>query len=409
LALLVVLRASVACSDDDTTTSGAGSDLGDTTATSAGTEATGEPIPVGFVNSEGGAFSVPELRFGNEVAEEYINTRLGGVEGRPLQVSRCATDGSPESSIDCANQFVEAGVVAVALSQSGVTDSLWEPLHEAGVPTFLFQTSSEAIAADSETSFVMFNPLGTLYSSPIAAAEEANADHVAFVVIDVPQALETFDSGQGPEILENAGLDYDLIAIPPGTADMTSQMQEVANSDAGVVQVIGNDAFCIAAFNGLTAVGYEGEITSITQCITDATREAVPGDVLEGISVISTYALLADDDPTWQLYEAVMSTFGDEVEDVNNSTSMGAYATMGSLLSALDGIEGDVTAETVVQTVKAMEEQEIPGGGGMTFQCGGSASEEMPAVCTNQSLRAVLDAEGNPATYEVADASEALG
>jgi hypothetical protein len=33
----------------------------------------------------------------------------------------------------------------------------------------------------------------------------------------------------------------------------------------------------------------------------------------------------------------------------------------------------------------------------------------VPAVCTNQSLRTALDAEGNPTTYEVADASEATG
>ena len=134
LALLVVLGGAVACSDDDTTTSGSGSNLGDTTATSAGTQATGEPIPVGFVNSEGGAFSVPELRVGNEVAEDYINTRLGGVAGRPLAVARCATDGSPESSIDCANQFVEAGVVAVVEGTDLGGDAMLPILADAGIP-----------------------------------------------------------------------------------------------------------------------------------------------------------------------------------------------------------------------------------------------------------------------------------
>ena len=46
----------------------------------------------------------------------------------------------------------------------------------------------------------------------------------------------SFDSGAAPALLENAGLDYDLIKMPPGTADMTSQMGEIANSGAGVVQ-----------------------------------------------------------------------------------------------------------------------------------------------------------------------------
>ena len=56
---------------------------------------------------------MPELRVGNEVAEAYINEQLGGIGGRPLEVVRCATDGSPEKSIDCANQLIEAGVVGV--------------------------------------------------------------------------------------------------------------------------------------------------------------------------------------------------------------------------------------------------------------------------------------------------------
>ncbi|MGH9289238.1 MAG: ABC transporter substrate-binding protein, partial [Acidimicrobiales bacterium] len=95
MAIVATLGITAACSDGGTSTSESSSELGDTTATSAGTKATGEPIRIGFVNSEGGAFSVPELRVGNEVAETYINDQLGGVKGRPLQVTRCTTDGSP--------------------------------------------------------------------------------------------------------------------------------------------------------------------------------------------------------------------------------------------------------------------------------------------------------------------------
>ena len=134
VAIVATLGITAACSDDGTTTSESSSDVGDTTATSAGTKATGEPIKVGFVNSEGGAFSVPELRVGNEVAETYINDQLGGVTGRPLQVTRCTTDGSPEASIDCANQLVEEGVVAVVEGTDLGGDAMLPILADAGVP-----------------------------------------------------------------------------------------------------------------------------------------------------------------------------------------------------------------------------------------------------------------------------------
>src|SRR4051794_133397 len=90
-ALLGGLIAS-ACSSDSTTSSDAKAANEDTATTVAGTKATGDPIAIGFINNEGGAFSVPELRVGNEVGADYVNDTLGGVNGRPIHVERCATD-----------------------------------------------------------------------------------------------------------------------------------------------------------------------------------------------------------------------------------------------------------------------------------------------------------------------------
>jgi branched-chain amino acid transport system substrate-binding protein len=304
--------------------------------------------------------------------------------------------------------MVEEGVVAVALSQSGVTESVWEPLHAAGIPTLLFQAFGESLLTDEQSTFAIASPLSTFYGLPISVAESEEAGEIAFVVIDVPQALSILQEGAGPGILENAGVDHEIVRVPPGTADMTAQMQQVVDSGAGVVHVIGNDAFCIAAFNGLRAVGYDGAVTSITQCITDATREGVPGDVLEGMYLTASLALGATDDPTYQLYQAVMSTYGDGVSDVENATAMGGYTAMAGLATSLEGISGDITPETVTATIKAMPSQELPGGGGVTFQFGGSAVPSQPAVCSNQWLRTELDADGEPTTYEPIDSTDLL-
>jgi branched-chain amino acid transport system substrate-binding protein len=364
-------------------------------------EASGDPVVIGMV-SDGAtqAFdNTDELRAA-EAAAEFWNTHRGGVAGRPVEVVTCETGAEPAGGTDCANQFVEAGVVAATLSQSAVAASVWEPLHAAGIPTFWFQAGTD-IAVDDQSSFTIFNPELTLLGLPLSVAETEEAEKVTFVVIDVPQALETLDEIE--PIMEEAGLEHEIVAIPPGTADMTPQMQQVADGGADVVQVVGNDAFCIAAFNGLSSVGYEGAITSITQCFTDATREAVAGEALEGIYVTSTIALGAEDDPTFQLYEAVIDAFGEDVQDINNATSMGGYVAMSSLLTSLEELTGDVTPESVIEAIKAMPEAEVPGGGGMTFRCGGSADPEQPAVCSNQSLRTQLDAEGRPTDYEVVD------
>ena len=60
------------------------------------------------------------------------------------------------------------------------------------------------------------------------------------------------------------------------------------------------------------------------------------------------------------------------------------------------------------QAIKSMDEADYPGADGLTFQCGGSAFPAQPAVCSNNSLRATLDAEGNPASYEAVDSTDIL-
>lgn len=44
--------------------------------------------------------------------------------------------------------------------------------------------------------------------------------------------------------------------------------------------------------------------------------------------------------------------------------------------------------------------------GGVTYRCHESADPASPAVCANQSLRTQLDAEGQPASYDVVDSSD---
>ena len=103
-----------------------------------------------------------------------------------------------------------------------------------------------------------------------------------------------------------------------------------------------------------------------------------------------------------------MDTYGEDVEDVPNAAAMGGYTVMSSLALALQGVSGDVTPATAAATIKGMSESDFPGADGLTFQCGGTAFAPQPAVCSNGSLRATLDADGFPASYEAVDSTDIL-
>ncbi|HET6951828.1 MAG TPA: ABC transporter substrate-binding protein [Acidimicrobiales bacterium] len=408
--MAALLLAATACGgDDDTPAAEPAVPSSDEVTRLLGPEnpASGEPVRIGLVSDgRSPAFDARlEIRAAQATAD-YWNDRMGGIGGRPIEMVTCETGADPAKGTDCANQMVEEGVAAVAIGQSSVPDAIWGALHDAGIPTMFFQTNGEQINEDATTSFVLANPVAVAFGLPVSVAEDTGGAKVGFVVLDVPVATSLFES-TAPPVMENAGLDWELVRVPPGTADMTAQMQELVANGVDVVEVVGYDAFCIAAFQGLAAVGYTGEITAVSQCITDATREAIPSDQLEGIYITSAVALGATDDPTFQRYEAVMTAYGEDI-DVDDNLAMVGYSVMASLATPLAGITGDVTPAAVTQAIKAMPAQPIPGGGGVEFRCGGSAMISSPAVCSNGWLRAALDGDGRPSGYEAVDSTDIL-
>lgn len=365
--------------------------------------ATGTPVKIGFVGDGAtDAFDNSSEFTAAKATAAYWNDYKGGIAGRPIEIVTCATKADPGGGTDCGNQMVQDKVAAVGLSQSSVAESVWPPIHAAGIPMMFLGANGNALLEDAKSTYNLNNGNGTLFSVPVAVARQNHIKKVTFVVIDVPQALTSFES-VGPALLKANHLDYNVVKVPAGTADMTAQMQQVANGGAGLVHVIGNDSFCIAAFNGLHDAGYTGEVSSITQCITDATRAQAAPEVLDGMHVTALTTIGDTTDPGYQLYNAVMRKYGNSKE-ITSPTTMQAYTTTAALLTSLAGLKGAVDKTTANAAIKAMPESLIPGAGGMKFKCDGTASKQYASVCSSDTLSAVLDSKGNPKSYTVTPA-----
>jgi len=410
VALLVVLGAAVACSDDDTTTSGSGSgsDLGDTTATSAGTEATGEPIPVGFVNSEGGAFSVPELRVGNEVAEDYINTRLGGVAGRPLEVTRCATDGSPESSIDCANQFVEAGVVAVVEGTDLGGDAMLPILTDAGIPLVGHVQFGPARMFDQNSTY--FGAAALAYG---AAALQFYADEgatsVTWFLPDEPSSHAFTDASLEPTS-DALGIDYTTVyydAASPNwavlAATAVSENPDVSGSIAAT------DAQCAEMIGALRDAGYQGRILAAS-CV--GLYDALGEDAV-GVDTDADHWNPGDLDsapPAKQAeleeYGAVMRDAGQE--DLIPGNAIISFADLINLTRIMATIQGPIDGTSVAGALGATTG--FDSYAGPTISCDGSVLPGNSACSTDLLFFQVQD-DGSVAavTDDYVDVTGVLG
>jgi branched-chain amino acid transport system substrate-binding protein len=402
-ALAVILLVAAGCGDDDdTATEGGGDDASEVLGPEA--PASGEPVKVGLISD--GPNGVTDMEIEMDVADaavQYFNEHRSGIGGRPIELVTCASETDPAVSTDCANRMVEENVVGVIVGALSAAESVWAPLNEANIPVMFYAVNSADMLTDPDSTFILSNPGSATVGTPISTAQDAGESKVTVVVIDVPAALSIYDS-IAPAAFEEADLELEVVPVPPGTADMTPQMQQVADSDPGLVQVVGNDTFCISAFQGLQAVGFDGPITTISQCLSDSTRQSVPADFLEGM-VVSATAPVGAENPSTELYEAVVDTYGGDI-DTSRSTGMNMFITVSGFVTALDGISGDVTPATVTSTIKGMDETELLGSGGLTFRCNGEAVPGTPAVCTTGALKTTLDAEGQPAEYEVVGQEE---
>ncbi|CUU56939.1 branched-chain amino acid transport system substrate-binding protein [Parafrankia irregularis] len=361
-------------------------------------KAAGEPVKIGIVSDGKSAGIDNSVQFAvADATAKYLNEHRGGIGGRPVEVVTCETQADPAKGTDCGNQLVEKNVVAVAVGESAVAEAVWKPLSDADIPTMFFGAGSPSILSDP-TSFTVGDPNFAVLNLPISLAKDEGIKKVTTVVIDVPAALHSAEE-VAPGLMKKAGLEYQLIRIAPGTADMTPQMQSVVSNESGLVFIIGNDSFCISAINGLRSVGYDGKVSAISQCITDATRKAVPGDALEGMTIGASVPV-GGDDPSSLLYNSVVDTYGKDIEP-DSSAGRGMFVTFAGLAASLEDITGEITPATVTAAIKAMPEKELPGAGGLKFQCGGKAYPETPAACVKGGLTTELDGKGEPTAYTV--------
>nr|MDT0667890.1 hypothetical protein [Micromonospora sp. DSM 115978] len=127
----------------------------------------------------------------------------------------------------------------------------------------------------------------------------------------------------------------------------------------------GNDSFCISAFQGLEAAAFDGPISVLNQCVTDSSRQAL-GDALEGVYLASVMPLGDTEDPGLAQWAAIVDEYGDGEIDLSNSMGPTIYLTMMAMREALDGITGDITSATIIETIKAAPAKPLPAGGGLT-------------------------------------------
>ncbi|MCU1616968.1 MAG: putative branched-chain amino acid transporter, amino acid-binding protein [Frankiales bacterium] len=335
-----------------------------------------------------------------EATVKYANDYLGGLNGHKIALTTCQTKGTPAGAQDCANQFITDGVPAVAGAVPGQIDGVVTGLSAAGVVSGLESGSSKTVLAAPNT-YVWANPLA-VFGTPAAYAKQKGYKSASFIVIDVPGAVGPARQ-LAPAFFKNAGATASVVAVAPGTADMTPQIQTAANSKPDMYYLLGDPTFCSSAMKAIRTLNISTPVMALDRCIGPDGGSSIPGG-WKGVT-FATGAVTNAGDKEDQVFNEVLKTYGTNVKP--DAASKSSYQGMLGLIRAVNASKvTDFSASGINNAIKSMPATPYPLGGGATYQCNGQATAAISKnICSTFGAIATADTDGTLSDFKSVDAT----
>jgi branched-chain amino acid transport system substrate-binding protein len=260
LAIALTTAGLTACGSNDKKSSSSGSTThAGTTTAPAGKAATGTPITVGFLNQEKGAVAFPDFGSGARVARDYLNSQLDGIGGHPLRFVECQTDGSPETSIDCANRFAEQHVAAVLEGIDFGSDATIPVLKSAGIP-LVGHTAFGVAQSIAPNAFFFGAALPAYGVAPLAVMkDQLHAKSAVYLGSDTP-LIHGFVKGAIAPAAQKAGIALTSIFYPATNPNFASTLTSALAKKPDVIFTTGSEPDCIGIVKAASTLSFQGKL-----------------------------------------------------------------------------------------------------------------------------------------------------
>lgn len=350
--------------------------------------ADGEPVTIGMMNIEASpAGSYDELSRAVQAGVSFVNTELGGLDGRPIELSVCNTGFSAEGSAACGQRLVEDGVAAV-LGGVDVFGNGIGVLEDNGVP-FVGGIPISIASVEASNSFQFSGGTWGAVVAFVDHALEAGAEHVAVVFGEFPPITRSAELGR--ELLEREGARATMVPFPVTAVDLTPAVQAAAAANPDAVIVLGADTGCRAAFDALASSRVSVPTYHTGACATPAILDQVDPDVRDA-AVFNVEGPISAEEPDADtvLYGQVIDRYGEGLDPVGAGTvSFRSFMNLFSILADIGA--DDLDASTVDAALRAAQDR--PSFMGHPYTCDGRQFPDLPAVCAPQQLLVRHDGE----------------
>ncbi|MCE3554863.1 ABC transporter substrate-binding protein [Pseudonocardia sp. RS11V-5] len=372
----------------------AGCSSGDSSSDASG-GLSGQPVTIGVQAPMEGATAYPQTGYGAQAAERYVNEKLGGINGRPVKIQLCAGDGSPETAVNCANQFVQSNVAAVFDAYDASIGSAVPVLTSAKIPIIgELGGQATADALPWGQAFYFTGPLETSALGMVTILDQLGKKNASLAVTDSPASHGYVDKLVMPAA-KNLGMNVSPLYAPGNNMNFNVLAATELSSNPDVAGIIAMpEDGCTGLFKALRQQGYQGSLFagSCSQFIAQMKQQAA-GAIIQPRVWVPESKASAPAEVQKQLgdFDAAMQEI--DRGDQQSARSLYSFAGMVNLANVLKGIQGDITPESITDAMKKVKD--MPTFAGPPVTCDGKQWAGRPSSCSHQGIFFEVQPDGS--------------
>ena len=278
------------------------------------------PVVIGYVNDEGGIPSFPEGTAAARVAARFVNEKLGGVNGHPIQLKVCLVAGNEEQGQGCAQKFLGDRRVKVIVEAQQVVGS--QAFHQtlAGKRPVVIAVPISPADATAKNAYAMGS--GVFGVIPGAAAfaklKKAKTASLLFPGDDPTGQLAAKNI---KDALTHGGIEVTDVGYKFSAPDM---LPSVIASGAGktdvTITLFPSPPSCIAGAKALQQANVTKPTVGLSACIAEPVRQALGDYPKMTYIALSTNPSIPGDPPT-DAYVQVMKNYAGAKANVGGFSS----------------------------------------------------------------------------------------
>jgi branched-chain amino acid transport system substrate-binding protein len=355
---------------------------------------TGEPVLIGVQAPMEGPAAYPQTGYGAQAAEKYINEELGGINGRPVKIQLCAGDNSPETAINCANEFVSSNVVAVLDAYDAAVGPQVPILTSAGIP-IIGQLGAQGIAdaLPAGQAFYLSGPLETSALGSMTILNQLGKTSAALAVTEAPSSHGYVDQLIQP-IAGALGITVSPLYAPTTNMNFSvmAATELASNPDVAGVIALPEDG-CTGLFKALRQQGFTGTIFagSCSQFIEQMGPDAA-GAVVQPRLWVPASKNYAPPQVQQELDAFAAAMDAIDRGDEQSARSLYSFGGLVDTARIIGTIQGDITPESITTAMTQVKDYQTFAG--PTVTCDGTQWPGRPSSCSHKGIFFEVQADG---------------